>query len=120
MTESFDSHWLALREPFDTAARDTALALRLGFEQQAVGGGKTRVLHDVGQAADHEQTRALGILQELDGYTAEARAGELLLPIAAFAGGLAAAFVVLRLARRDGITGWGLDGYRPSLNRGRL
>ncbi len=27
-------------------------------------------VHDVGQAADHEQTRALGILQELDGYTA--------------------------------------------------
>jgi crotonobetainyl-CoA:carnitine CoA-transferase CaiB-like acyl-CoA transferase len=26
-------------------------------------------VHDVGQAADHEQTRALGILQELDGYT---------------------------------------------------
>jgi crotonobetainyl-CoA:carnitine CoA-transferase CaiB-like acyl-CoA transferase len=27
-------------------------------------------VNDVGQAAEHEQTRALGILQELDGYTA--------------------------------------------------
>ena len=29
-------------------------------------------VQDVGQAADHEQTRALGILQQLDGYTAVA------------------------------------------------
>ncbi len=27
-------------------------------------------VHNVGQAADHEQTHALGILQQLDGYTA--------------------------------------------------
>jgi crotonobetainyl-CoA:carnitine CoA-transferase CaiB-like acyl-CoA transferase len=27
-------------------------------------------VHDVGEAAEHEQTRELGILQELDGYTA--------------------------------------------------
>lgn len=29
MSESFDAHWLALREPFDAAARSPALALRL-------------------------------------------------------------------------------------------
>jgi hypothetical protein len=29
MTETFDSHWLALREPFDRRARSTALATRL-------------------------------------------------------------------------------------------
>lgn len=47
-----------------------------------------------------------------------ARSGRAVLGLALNA--LARHYGLAEAVRRDGITGWGLDGYRPSLNRGRL
>ena len=46
-----------------------------------------------------------------------ARSGRAVLGLALSA--LARHYGLAEATRRDGITGWGLDGYRPSLNRGR-
>ena len=46
-----------------------------------------------------------------------ARSGRAVLGLALSA--LARHYGLAEAVRRDGITGWGLDGYRPSLNRGR-
>ena len=46
-----------------------------------------------------------------------ARSGRAVLGLALNA--LARHYGLAEAVRRDGITGWGLDGYRPALNRGR-
>lgn len=46
-----------------------------------------------------------------------ARSGRAVLGLALTA--LARHYGLAEAVRRDGLTGWGLDGYRPSLNRGR-
>ncbi len=46
-----------------------------------------------------------------------ARSGRVVLGLALTA--LARHYGLAEAVRRDGITGWGLDGYRPGLNRGR-
>lgn len=46
-----------------------------------------------------------------------ARSGRAVLGLALSA--LARHYGLAEAVRHDGITGWGLDGYRPSLNRGR-
>ena len=46
-----------------------------------------------------------------------ARSGRAVLGLALTA--LARHYGLAEAVRRDGITGWGLDGYRPALNRGR-
>ena len=47
-----------------------------------------------------------------------ARSGRVVLGLALTA--LARHYGLAEAVRRDGITGWGLDGYRPGLNRGRV
>ncbi len=61
------------------AELDDLIAPRLMLEDTATWLDRLRragvphaPVHDIGQAADHEQTRALGILQQLDGFTAVA------------------------------------------------
>lgn len=90
MSESFDEAWLALREPFDAAARDAGLAIRLS----AALPRRPRIL-DLGAGTG-------SLLRWLGHFIGRAQAWTL---VDADAGLLEAAF--FHIADRAGAAGWG-------------